>query len=316
MVMSALRILFMGSPSMALPSLEALCQSDHEVVGVVTQPDKPAGRGRHLTPPPVAQFARDKGLPLFQPEKVKGNAEFLEILKNLRPDVIAVVAYGRILPKEILDLPPLKCVNVHFSLLPKYRGAAPVQWALINGEEETGVTTLFLVEKLDAGPVLLHRKMIIEPEDTAEILGRRLSNVGAQLLLETLEGLSSGDLDPVPQKETQVTLAPPLKKEDGLIDWERKAGALWHQIRGVTPWPGAYTFWRGKRLKIHQVRKIAAKRQAKPGEVLDATPEGLEIACGQGALLLKEVQLEGGKRMEIETFLKGHDLKTGAFLGA
>lgn len=301
----------MGSPEIAVPSLKAIVESHHHVVGVVSQPDRPAGRGRELTPPAVALLAREMELPLFQPAKVKENPEFMETLKKLAPDIIIVVAYGRILRKEILNLPPKKCINLHFSLLPKYRGAAPVQWALINGESETGVTTFFITEGIDEGPMIMSKKVPIEPEDNAELLSARLSIAGVQLLMDTLEAVSEGDVPSVPQNHRLATLAPPLKKEDGWIDWSRKATTLLYQIKGMNPWPGTYTFLKGKFLKIHRAEVVPRKTSAAPGEVILAGPLGLEIACGQGTLLLKEVQIEGKKQMEISEFLKGHPLTVG-----
>lgn len=306
----------MGSPEIAVPSLRAILESSHKVAGVVSQPDKPAGRGRELTPPPVAAFAKVKGLPLFQPDRIRGNAEFLEQLKRLKPDVIAIVAYGKILPKEILDLPPHGCVNVHFSLLPKYRGAAPLQWALINGDEETGVTVFRLKDgPVDSGPILLQKKVMLHDEDNAEILGHRLAVIGAEILLETLDGLADGTAEAIPQNDRLATHAPLLKKEDGQIDWSRKAKAVWGQIRGMTPWPGAFTSLHGKRLKIHAAETIDHARKGRPGEITELTDEGLHVSCGQGALLIKELQLEGGKRLAADVFLKGHPLGAGDKLG-
>ncbi len=309
--MSPLKILFMGSPEIAVPSLKAIVESHHQVVGVVSQPDRLAGRGRELTSPAVALVAKEMGLPLFQPSKIKENPEFVETLKRLAPDVIMVVAYGKILRKDILDLPPKKSINLHFSLLPKYRGAAPVQWAIINGESETGVTTFFITEGVDEGPIIISKKVPIEPEDNTELLSARLSIAGAQLLMDTLEAVGEGDAPSVPQNHRLATLAPPLKKEDGCIDWSRKATTLLYQIKGMNPWPGTYTFLKGKFLKIHRAEVVPRKTSATPGEVILAGPLGVEIACGQGALLLKELQIEGKKRMEISEFLKGHALTVG-----
>ena len=308
-----MKIIFLGSPEIAVPSLKALIDSGEQVVGVVTQPDKPAGRGRELHACAIAQCARGKGLPLLQPERVRDPA-FLNELKGLSPDLIVVVAYGKILPKEVLELPTQKCINVHFSLLPKYRGAAPVQWALINGDEATGVTTLFLTEKLDAGPILLQRKLPIEPEDTAGTLGTRLANTGAELLIETVERLKQNDLPAVPQNEAEATLAPSLKKEDGRLDFSKKAKALWNQLRGMTPWPGGFTTLGGKSLKVWHAT-VLARHGKRPGEVVALHPDGIEVACGDGALLLTEIQLEGKKRMPASEFLKGHPLRTDTILG-
>lgn len=302
----------MGSPEVALPPLEALLTSSHQVVGVVAQPDRPAGRGQSMAPCAVAATAREKGLTLLQPASLQNNPEFLEALKKLRPDIIAIVAYGKILPREILKLPPKRCLNVHFSLLPQYRGAAPVQWALIHDEPETGVTTFFLVEKVDAGPILLKKKIPIQPEDNAETLGHRLAIAGAALLVETLDRFYAGDLLEIPQEDHLATFAPLLKKQDGRIDWTQKASAIRNQIRGMTPWPGAFTTLDGKIFKILSAENIAAKKTASPGEVIN---ERMEIACSDGLLLPKEVQLEGKKRMSVFEFLKGYPVKIGTHLG-
>lgn len=313
--MPPLRILFMGSPEMSVPSLKALLDSEHQIVGVVSQPDKPAGRGRVLTPPAVAAVAREKDLPLFQPEKIKGNAEFSKTLRDLSPDLIAIVAYGKILPQEILDLPKHRCVNLHFSFLPKYRGAAPVQWALINDEPEAGVTTFQLVSKVDAGPIYLQKKVTIQEEDTTAILGHRLAVVGASLLLETIRRIAEGDMTPIPQHDADATLAPPLIKENGWIDWKKRARLVLGQIRGMNPWPGAYTTLRGKKLVIHHAEYLKGKRHSSPGEIIASNAEGVEVACGSEAILLKEVQMEGGRKMNIEDFRRGHSLVVGEHLG-
>jgi methionyl-tRNA formyltransferase len=311
-----MKILFMGSPEVAVPSLKTLLDDakKNKIVGVVSQPSRPSGRGREISSPAVARFAKENNLLLFQPEKVKNNPEFLEILKSLEPDLIVVVAYGKILPKEILELPPKGCVNVHFSLLPKYRGAAPMQWAMIHEETETGVTTMKISQKLDAGDIYLQKKTAILPEDDAEILGHRLAIVGAQLLAETIEGIESDSLDPIPQNDAQATLAPPLKKEDGKIDWSEKAKTIASKIRAVVPWPGAFTFLNGKLLKIYHASPLPRK-QAAPGEILATNAEGIEIACAQDALLITELQLEGKRRMSASDFLKGHPLEVGQKLG-
>lgn len=306
-----LRIVFMGSPPWAVPSLSALLQSGEKIVAVVTQPDKPAGRGRSLASCAVARFAGDKGLPLLQPEKIQDGPE----IERLNPDLIVVCAYGKILPRVLLDLPPQKCINVHFSLLPKYRGAAPVQWALINGDTETGATTLFMTEKVDAGPILRQRKIAIKADDDRETLGRRLSNVGADVLLETMELLKSGNLHPLPQNDREATPAPLLRKEDGWIDFGKKATTLVNQIRGMTPWPGAYTTLVGKAFKIYRAEILPRQHPGQPGEIVTAGPLGIEVACGQESLLLEEIQLEGKKRMPAAEFVKGHPLKTGTRFG-
>lgn len=311
-----LKILFMGSPEIAVPALKALMESEDKVIGVVTQPDKPAGRGRGIHSPAVALFAREKRILLFQPEKIKNNPDYLKTVKEIGPDLIVVCAYGKILPRELLGLPPKKCINLHFSLLPKYRGAAPVQWALINDELETGVTTLIVTEKVDAGPILKQKKVVIEPEDNAEILGKRLAVAGAQLLVETIEALKSEEIEPMPQNDRQATDAKPLKKEDGRLDWSRKAKVLLCQIRGMNPWPGAFTTLDKRVFKIYGAEVVPGKKtDATPGTVVGTGPEGIDVVCGIGVLRLREVQLEGGKKMETGEFLRGHKMAVGIRLG-
>ncbi len=305
----------MGSPQMAVPCLNALLESGMAVVGVVSQPDRPAGRGQEMRSPPVAQLAKERGLSLLQPERIKGNDDFLKSLKAWAPDLIVVVAYGRILPSEILTLPPQKCINVHFSLLPQYRGAAPIQWALINGESETGVTTFYLVESVDAGPILLQKKIPIEEEDNAEILGNRAAQAGAHLLLETLKGLKECFLEPKLQNDRLATYAPPLKKEEGRLDWTKRAKALAAQVKGMNPWPGTWTFWQGKLLKIHRTQWEEGHRKGRPGEVVMVHADGIEVMCGKGSLVLREVQLEGSRKMSAEDFLRGHPLQLGENFG-
>lgn len=300
---------------MAVPSLEALLKSKNQVVAVVSQPDKPSGRGLEIHASAVSQVAIEHKIPLLQPVSLKNDPDFLRALQELAPDLIVVVAYGKILPPEVLTLPPRRCINVHFSLLPKYRGAAPVQWALINEEEETGVTTFFLTDKLDTGPILMQRKIPIHEEDNAKILGHRLAIAGAELLIETVEALGLNQVEPVPQNERLATFAPPLKKEDGQIDWSEKAKTIQNRVRGMTPWPGAFTFFKGKRLKVHHTELLAGRKGSPAGEILVAGPERLEVACGQGALLISELQLEGGKRLTTSDFLKGHPIAPGERLG-
>lgn len=316
--MDASKILFMGSPEWALPSLKALLESGHPVVGVVTQPDRPAGRGQEVTPCAVAAYARASGLPLLQPEKI--DDPFLGEVKKINADLAIVVAYGRILPRSFLQLFPNRCWNVHFSLLPKYRGAAPVQWALLNDEPETGVTTMLIQERLDAGPILMQKKIVISEEDTASTLGTRLANAGGHLLRETLEALENDELAPQPQNEREATLAPSFQKEDGRLDWSRKAKMLWCQVRAMNPWPGAWTLLDGKRLKIHHAEALSRKTTEPPGTVISTgakgnLPKGIEIACGHDVLLVDELQLEGKKKMDASDFLQGYPLAEGKQLG-
>jgi methionyl-tRNA formyltransferase len=308
-----MRIVFMGTPEVAAFSLERLFEAPELVVGVVTQPDRPAGRGRKTILSPVRRAAEIHGVPALAPEKIR-DPSFFDVLSKWAPDLIVVVAYGRILPRQILDLAPHGCLNVHYSLLPKYRGAAPVPWAIIGGEEKSGVTTMRLVEKMDAGPIFLQREISIAPNDTTASLQAKLAPVGAELLVKTIAGLKAGNLTPQAQDESKVTYAPVLKKEDGLIDWNLPAVSIERRVRGFNPWPSAYTYLAGNLLKIHRARVIDRAEKAAPGEVLKADKEGLWVAAGAGALSLEEVQLENRKKMTAREFLNGTRVEKGARL--
>jgi methionyl-tRNA formyltransferase len=307
------RIIFMGTPAYAVPTLKAIHHSPHRLELVITQPDRPKGRGRKVFPPPVKQTARELGYDVIQPAKIK-TREFAESLKQIRPDLLVVVAYGRILPKSILDVPRLGAVNVHASLLPKYRGAAPIQWAVINGEKETGITTMWMDEGMDTGDILLTATEPIDPGDTAASLHDRLAQLGAVVLLKTLEKLADNTLTPVAQDHSQATLAPMLKKADGRIDWHQTAAQIERFVRGVYPWPGAFTFHAEERLKIYRAEALSPSTGAVPGTVMDGFPDELRIATGSGALLIHEIQGESGKRLPIETFLRGHAMIPGTVL--
>jgi len=314
-----LRVVFMGSPALAIPTLGALLEHPGEfrVVGVVSQPDKPAGRGQDPRPPPVAAFARAAGLPLLQPKGVRG-PRFRAELAALAPDLAVVVAFGRILPREILDLPPLGCVNVHASLLPEYRGAGPIQRAILDGRERTGITTMWMDEGLDTGPELLRAEEPILPDDTAASLGERLGRLGATLLVETLRAaLRPGGLAPVAQDPARATYAPLLSREDGALDFGLDAEVLERRVRGTWPWPGAWTVFRGGNLKVHRAGVPPAERPAgtAPGTVVRVGAEGLDVACGRGVLRLAEVQAEGRRRMSGAAFAAGHPDLLGSRLG-
>ena len=314
-----MRVVFMGTPAFAVPSLEALANSDHEVVGVVTQPDRPKGRGQAVVPCPVKELALAMGLPVKQPEKIK-SPEFLRQLSDWKPDVIAVTAFGRILPKAILDLPPMGCVNVHGSLLPAYRGAAPIQWALIHGDAETGITTMLMDEGMDTGAVLLQQTVPIEPEETSLELGARLAQVGGALLVETLTRLAEQSVVPRAQDHTRATLAPLLKKEDGVIDWTQSATEIANRIRGLSPWPGSYTFHREHRLIIWKGRIDAQggpgrSEGQRPGTILAVGQKFFWVETGEGRLEVLEVQPANKKRMSVEQFLQGHALRVNERLG-
>ncbi|MDP6559282.1 MAG: methionyl-tRNA formyltransferase [Candidatus Binatia bacterium] len=300
----------MGTPPCAAASLEALLKGPDPVVGVVTQPDRPAGRGQKVVPSPVKKVAENHRLPALSPGKILDPA-FLEVLKSWAHELIVVVAYGRILPRSILDLSPQGCVNVHYSLLPRYRGAAPMPWALIRGEEKSGVTTMRLVEQMDAGPILLQDEVTLVPDETSASLEAKLIPMGSRLLLETIRRMKEGNLTDTPQREEEATYTPILKKEDGRIDWSEPANAVERKIRAFDPWPSAYTFWRGQLMKIFRAAVMESGEEFPPGEVIRADRGGLWVATGCGLLDLREIQLENRKRLLAEEFLKGARIEKG-----
>lgn len=302
------RIVFMGTPEFAVRSLEA-CLEVGEVVAVVTQPDKPRGRGQELAISPVKALALQRGLPVLQPPKIRGTP-FHEEVRALRPDVGVVTAYGKILPQELLDAPANGCVNVHASLLPRFRGAAPIQWAIAAGDPETGVCLMKMDAGLDTGPVIDRREHPIGPQDTAATLHDALSVLGGALIRESLPRYLRGELKPVAQPSEGVVLAPLIKKEDGRLDFTRPAVELERRTRAFHPWPGTYTSLGGKTLKV--LKASAGQGRGAPGEVLAAGAGGVEVACGEGSLLLLEVQLEGKRAMSVGEFLAGHGLSKGS----
>lgn len=309
------RIIFMGTPAFAVPSLEALL-SAHHVVAVVSRPDEPQGRGQRLQSPPVAEVAKREKLPLLQPEKIR-NQEFYDTLKSYSPDVIVVVAYGKILPKEILTLPPHGCVNVHASLLPKYRGAAPIQWAIVKGEDETGVTIMKMDEGMDTGPMIATSVIPIQPEDTGESMFQSLSTLGAKALLEALPRYIEGELSPRPQPTEGASVAPILKKEDGKLRWTSTTRQIVDQVRGLRPWPGTYTHLPdGSLLRV--LSAAPAQGQGTPGTILQADPKkkhlALLVATSDGAVSLTQVQQEGRKVQPGDIFAMGNKLKPGDVL--
>jgi methionyl-tRNA formyltransferase len=311
-----MRIVFMGTPEFAVPSLEALLQSDDQVVGVVTQPDRPKGRGQALTISPVKQLALRQGLPILQPIKMKDPA-FLEALRGWQPDLIAVTAFGRILPPVILSMPPRGCINVHGSLLPKYRGAGPIQWAIIRGERETGITTMLMDAGMDTGPMLLQERVAIADDDTAGTLSVKLAEVGGRLLVKTIRRLKDGTVTPREQDHAQATLAPLLKKEDGLIVWTESATDIMYRIRGLSPWPGAYTYAGTERWILSVVSKEETQdcAGAAPGTIIAMHKDGIMVATGQGVLTVKEIQPASGRRMTVAQYLAGHAVTPGLVLG-
>jgi len=313
-----MRIVYFGTPRPSVEILKLLLEQKYEIICVVTQPDRPRGRGQKLSFSPVKEVALRYGLPLEQPEEVKNNAVFRSYLESLGFDLGIVVAYGKILPKEILAIPRLGFINVHASLLPKYRGAAPIQWALLKGEEETGVTIFKLTELLDAGPILAQKKLKIEEDDNAETLTRKLFALGGELLLESLPKLEKGEAEFIPQNEAEVTFAPSLTKESGEIDWHKSALEIHNRVRALYPWPTAHTFYRGKRLKVLKTKATVPDLKVKlklPGTVLEIIKEeGFVVATGAGNLLVLEVLPEAGKRMKACDFVGGYGLEVGEVL--
>lgn len=311
-----MRLIFCGTPQFAVPTLKALLHARHDIRLVVTQPDRPSGRGMSLVAPPVKQSALEAGLPISQPEKIKNDQEFRAQLEAIQPEAIIVVAYGRIIPKWMLDLPPHGNLNLHASLLPKYRGAAPIQWAVANGEPVTGATTMRINEGLDTGDMLLQRELPIAPDQTAEDIFPMLAAMGAPLMVETLEGLQTGTILPKKQDDSLATLAPILKREDGQIDFARPAMEIYNRWRGFQPWPGAYTQFRGKKLALHHMIPMELRgEQSDPGTVY-VDRNRLFVDCGANSRLeIYEAQPEGKKRMSASDFLHGYQLKSGDRLG-
>ena len=308
-----LKLVFCGTPAFAVPTLEKLIEAGFAVSLVVTQADRPRGRGMELSQSPVKQRALELRLPITQPERIKDNEEFRSRLTTIQPGAIIVVGYGRIIPQWMIDLPGFGNINLHASLLPRYRGAAPIQWAIARGETITGVTTMRIDAGLDTGDILLQEEVSIAPEDTAETLAPRLAAIGADLVIETLRGLAAGNIRPRPQDNAQATLAPVLKKEDGRIDFNRTAQEIWNRQRGFQPWPGAFTSFRGKNLNVWEAKPHGS--QAAPGQLVVENNQ-LMVGCGQSsALQLLTVQPEGKRRMSARDFIQGYKPRTGELVG-
>ena len=308
-----MRVIFMGTPDFAVPSLEALL-TKHEVVLVVTQPDKPKGRGKKMVPTPVKACALEHGIPVLQPEKVK-EPEFVEKLRSYEPDLIAVTAFGQILSEPILEMPKYGCINVHGSLLPKYRGAAPMQWSIIDGEKVTGITTMYMAKGLDSGDMLLKAEVKITDEDTFATIHDKMAVTGANLLLDTLDQLEAGTLERIPQDHDAATYAPMITKETGHIDWSKNRQDIINLIRGLNPVPAAYTIYEEEVLKIFgAVISDVQADDAANGEIVAVVKKGFVVKCGDGCLLITEVQARGGKRMMTDAYLRGHAMKEGILL--
>jgi methionyl-tRNA formyltransferase len=308
-----MRSIFLGTPAFAVPTLERLVGAGHQVLAVVTQPDRPRGRGQHAAEPPVKAAAMKLGIPVYQPERLR-RPDAVEFLRRLDAEVMVVVGYGQIIPQAVIDLVPLGIINVHASLLPKYRGAGPIQWAILNGETRTGVTTMRIDAGLDTGDMLLKAETEIGPDENAVEVGQRLAGMGADLLVMTLDGLEKGAIVPEPQNPAEATPAPLLKKEDGIIDWRQPATTIHNRVRGLQPWPGAYTKFRGQALHLWKSRKSPSSHGTTlPGRLVNMKP--LVVSCGEESLELLEVQLEGRKRMTAADFVNGQRLAGNEILG-
>lgn len=309
-----MRIIFMGTPEFAVPCLEMLIENKYQVAAVVTQPDRPKGRGGKMTPPPIKEVALRSGIDVLQPLKVR-TSEYAELLRSYKPDLFITCAYGRILTKEVLSIPPLGCINVHASLLPAYRGAAPIQWAVINGEKTTGITTMFTDEGLDTGDMILRRELEIGCDTTAGELHDLLSVMGAELLKDTLLKLSEGTLKRIPQPNEGVTFAPIIEKDIGRLDFTKSAKQLHDLVRGTNPWPVAFTFLKGERMRIFKTDVIDKVSEYEPGTIINVDNEGILAACGNGILRITELQFDSSKRMSVESYLRGHTIDKGEKLG-
>lgn len=306
------KIIFMGTPEIAVPSLKALVENGFDIPLVITQPDKPKGRGQAVQYPPVKEYALTAGLEVYQPEKIKNNTEAMEKLKSISPDFFAVAAYGKILPQEVLDIPKIAPVNVHFSLLPKYRGPAPVNWAIMNGEEETGVDTMLMDAGMDTGDILLTAKTPILKKNAGE-LADELAVTGAELLIKTLNEFES--ITPIKQDNDKATKAPMMNKEMGLINWSQDAFQIERMIRAFTPWPASYSMLDNKKIKIFKSDVAEINHNAAAGTIIDVDKDSITVACGNNALKIFELQLEGKKRMDTKSFLAGYKLEKGSLLG-
>ena len=310
-----MKVIFMGTPDFSVGTLEALVEAGHEVVLAVTQPDKPKGRGKEMQFTPVKECALKYDIPVYQPRRIR-EAECVEELRKYQADIMVVVAFGQILPKEILEMTPYGCVNVHASLLPKYRGAAPIQWAIIDGEEVTGVTTMQMNEGLDTGDMLLKTEIVMEAKETGGSLHDKLAHAGALLCVDTLKALEEGTVTPIPQGETTTSYAKMLDKQLGNIDWTQSAVSIERLIRGLSPWPSAYTDWNGKVMKIWDAKVEEGSTAATPGSIVKVEKDAFYVQTGEGILKICELQIPGKKRMDAGAFLRGYQIKEGEILGS
>lgn len=319
-----MRIIFMGTPEFAIPSLKALVESGHDVVLVITQPDKPKGRGKKLAAPPVKEYALEQGIDIFQPEKIK-NDSFVDKIRDYNPDVLVTCAYGKILSKDALDVAPFGCINVHASLLPKYRGSAPIAWSIINGESETGVTTMYTDVGMDTGDILLKEVVPLDDEITTGELEKRLSVVGANLLIKTLEQLVAGTLKRIPQDNDKSSYAPMIDRNEAIINWNSSAKNICNLVRGMDPWPTAFTFYEDNRVKVWkssmfqgEFNELDSESDFEcmlPGTIISADKNGLFVKTGEGILQIHEIQVDSSKRMSVASYLLGHSIEPNVVLG-
>ncbi len=308
-----MKVVFMGTPDFAVATLEKIYKEGYDISLVITQTDKPKGRGKKLTPPPVKVKAQEFGIEVFQPKNINYE-ESIAKLKQISPDIIVVVAYGQILKEEILNLPKHGCINVHASLLPTYRGAAPINWVIINGEKKTGITTMYMEKGLDTGDMLLKEEISISEDETAGELHDKLMKIGANLLIKTLKGIENGTVTRIPQDDSQASYAPIMDKQLGKIYWYKSAADIKNLVRGTEPWPSAYTSYKGNKVKIYNVDTIAKFKEGKPGEVIKVSDEGIFVNTGDDCLVIREIQFPGKRRMKINDFLKGNKIECGEIL--
>ena len=309
-----MKIVFMGTPDIAVGCLQKIIDEKHEILGVVTQPDKPVGRGKKMGMPPVKELALKYDILVYQPIKAR-DEEFVQVLRELNPDLIVVVAFGQILPKSILDIPKLGCVNVHVSLLPKYRGAAPINWVIINGEEKTGVTTMYMDEGLDTGDMILTSEFALDDEITAGELHDIMKEEGALLLKQTIDLIAKGEAPRIPQNHEEFTYAPMMNKTLGQIDFSKSAKEIHNLVRGVNPWPSAYTTYKGQTMKVWKTNVLNETSDKHPGTILKVDKEGIRVSTKDNVLLIKEIQMPGKKRVLVEEYIKGNSIETNEILG-